>query len=143
MVFTRSLHPPERKVAAPDGPAGTRAQKEQPMDEEHYERPGWVPLPGDDDEGDSAPGSGRARASSVRRVRRASTWTAATLIAGLAAAAGYFAHHGQPAVPATTTVTPGTQGSASTASPGKPTLTSPVVTSSGSPAGQGDDHGDN
>jgi hypothetical protein len=113
------------------------------MDEEHHERPGWVRLPGYDDEGDSGRGSGRARASGVRRVRRASTWTAATLIAGLAAAAGYFAHHTQPAVPATATVTPGAPGSASTASGGKPALTSPVVTSSGSAAGHGDDRGDN
>jgi hypothetical protein len=113
------------------------------MDDEYNERPGWDRPPRYDDEGDSAPGSGRARASSVRRVRRASNWTAATLIAGLAVAAGYFAHHTAPAVPATTTVTPGAPGSASTASPGKPTLTSPVVTSSGSAVSQGDDHGDN
>jgi hypothetical protein len=113
------------------------------MDEEHHERPGWVRLPAYDDEGDSAPGSGRARASSVRRVRRASNWTAAILIAGVAAAAGYFAHHTQPAVPATTTVTPGAPGSTSTASPGKPTLTSPVATSTGSAVSQGDDRGDN
>jgi hypothetical protein len=112
------------------------------MDEEHHERPGWIRLPAYDDDG-SAPGSGRARADSVGRVRRASTWTAAALISGLAAAAGYFAHHTQPAVPATTTVTPGAPGSASIASPAKPALTSPVVTSTGSPAGQGDDHGDN
>ena len=108
------------------------------MDEEYDEGPGWVRLPGHDDEGGSAPGSGRARASSVRR---ASHWTAATLIASLAVAAGYFAHHTQPAVPATTTVTPGAPGS--TASPGKPTLRSPVATSSGSAVSQGDDHGDN
>jgi hypothetical protein len=113
------------------------------MDEERPERPGWVRLPAYDDEGGSAPGSGRARASGARRVRRASTWTAAALIAGLAAAAGYFAHHTPSAVPATTTVTPGAPGSASTASPGKPALTSPVVTSSGSAVGQGDDRGDN
>ena len=113
------------------------------MDEEHQERSGWVRLPAYDEEGDSAPGSGRARASSVGRVRRASTWTAAALIAGLAAAVGYFAHHTQPSVPATTTVTPGAPGSASTASPDKPALRSPVVTSTGSPAGRGDDRGDN
>jgi hypothetical protein len=112
------------------------------MDEQHNQRPGWIRLPAYGDKGDSAPGSGHVRASSVRRVRRASTWTAATLIAGLAAAAGYFAHHTQPAVPATT-VTPGVPGSASTASPGKPALTSPVVTSTGPPAGQGDDRRDN
>ena len=113
------------------------------MDEERNQRPDWVRLPAYDDEGDSTLGPGGARASSARRVRQASTWTAATLIAGLAAAAGYFAHHTQPAMPATTTVTPGAPGSASTASPGKPALTSTVVTSSGSPVGQGDDRGDN
>ena len=113
------------------------------MDEEHDQRPGWVRLPAYDREGDSPEGSGRARASSVRRVRRASNWTAAALIAGMAAAAGYFAHHTQPAVPATTAVTPGAPGSASTVSPGKPALTSPVATSSGSAASHGDDHGDN
>ena len=113
------------------------------MDEEHYERPGWVPLPGDDDEGDSAPGSGRARASSVRRVRRASTWTAAALITSLAAAVGYFAHHTQQAVPATTTVTPGAPANASTASGSKPVLPSPVVTSSGSAVSGRDDRGEN
>jgi hypothetical protein len=109
------------------------------MDEEHHERPGWVRLPADDDHGGSGRGSGRT----VHRVRRAPAWTAATLIAGLAAAAGYLAHHTQPAVPATTTVTPGAPGSVSTASPGKPALTSPVVTSSGSAVSEGDGRGDN
>ena len=113
------------------------------MDEEHHEEPGWVRLPAYDDEGGSAPGSGRARASGVRRVRRAWAWTAAALITSLAAAAGYFAHHTQPAVPATTTVTPGAPGNASTASGGKPALPSPVVTSSGSAVSGGDDRGDN
>jgi hypothetical protein len=113
------------------------------MDEERNQRPGWVRLPAYDEEGDSARGPGRARGSSDRPVRRAPAWTAATLIAGLAAAAGYFAHHTPPTVPATTTATPGAPRSASTASPGKPTLPSPVATSSGSPAGRGDDGGDN
>ena len=112
------------------------------MDEEHHEQPWWARLPAHDDERYSAPGSGRARASGVRRMRRASNWTAATLIAGVAAATGYFAHHTQPAVPATTTVTPGAPVSASTASPGTPTLTSPVATSRGSAVSQGDGRGD-
>jgi hypothetical protein len=107
------------------------------MDEERNQRPGWVRPPAYDDQGDSR----RARASSAGRVRGASTWAAATLIAGLAAAAGYFAHHSQPAVPATTTVTPGAPGSAGTATGGKPVLPSPVVTSSGSAVG--DDRRDN
>jgi hypothetical protein len=61
----------------------------------------------------------------------------------VAAAAGYFAHHPQPAVPAATTVTPGAPGSASTASPAKPALTSPVATSRGSAVSQDDRRGDN
>jgi hypothetical protein len=113
------------------------------MNEEHHERPEWVRLPAYDDEDGSAPGSGRARASGVRRVRRASAWTVAALITSLAAAAGYFAHHTQPAVPAATTVTPGAPGNASTASEGKPALPSPVVTSSGSAVSGGDDREDN
>jgi hypothetical protein len=113
------------------------------MDEEHHERPGWVRLPAYHDEGGGTPSSGRARASGVRQVRRASAWTAAALITSLAAAAGYFAHHTQPAVPATTTVTPSAPGNASTASRGKPALPSPVVTSSGSAVSGGDDQGDN
>ena len=112
------------------------------MDEEHHERPGWVRLPAHDDEGGSAPGSGRARASGIRRVRRASTWTVAALITSLAAAAGYFAHHTQQAVPATTTVTPGAPGGASTASGSKPVLPSPVATSTGSAVNGRDDRGD-
>jgi hypothetical protein len=112
------------------------------MDEEHHERPGWVRLPAYD-EGGSASGSGRDRASGVHRVRRASTWTAAALITSLAATVGYFAHHTQPTVPATITVTPGAPGNAGTASGGKPTLPSPVVTSSGSAVSRGDDRGDN
>lgn len=113
------------------------------MDEDHHEQPRWVRLPAHDDERDSASGSGRARASGLRQVRRASNWTAATLIAGVAAATGYFAHHTQPAVPATTTVAPGAPGSASTASPGTPALPSPVATSRGSAVSQEDGRGDN
>jgi hypothetical protein len=71
-----------------------------------------------------------ARAGGLRRARRASNWTAAALLAGVAATAGYFAHHTQPAVPTATVVSPGAPGSA--VSPGKPTLHAPVATSSGS-----------
>jgi hypothetical protein len=112
------------------------------MDEEHHPQTGWVRLPAYDGEGDSARGSGPVRASGVSWARRASNWTAAALIAGVAAAVGYFAHHTQAAVP-TATVTPGAPGSVSTASPGKPALTSPVVTSRGSAVSQGDDRRDN
>jgi hypothetical protein len=119
------------------------ARKEQLMGEEHNQRPGWVRLPADDDERDSTRGSGRARGSGVRRVRRASNWTAATLVAGVAAATGYFAHHTPPAAPAITTVTPGAPGSPSTASQGNPALTSPVATSRGSAVSQDGGRGDN
>ena len=107
------------------------------MDHDDAERPGWVRLPGyDDDTGyqrEAGPWRGAAspRASGVRRLRRASNWTAAALIAGVAAATGYFAHHTQPAAPAVSTVS-GTAPGASTAAPGKPTLSNPVTTSSGS-----------
>ena len=105
------------------------------MDRDDAERPGWVRLPGyDDDTGyqrDAGPPRGAPRAGGVRRLRRASNWTAAALIAGVAAATGYFAHHTQPAAPAVSTVS-GTAPGASTAAPGKPTLSNPVTTSSGS-----------
>jgi hypothetical protein len=112
------------------------------VDHDDTERPGWVRLPGYENEdyrrgGGEPPagyprGAASSRASGVRAVRRASNWTAAALIAGVAATAGYLAHHTQPAVPATTVVTPGAPGGASAASPGKPALPGPVVTSSGS-----------
>ena len=75
------------------------------MDYDYEERPGWVRLPGYEDP-PYPRGSARARAAGVRRVRRASNWTAAALIAGVAAATGYFAHHPPtPAAPATSSVT--------------------------------------
>ena len=99
------------------------------MDEDYEERPGWVRLR--DDEGPPCPrGAARARASGVRRVRRASNWTAAALIAGVAAATGYFAHHPPAATPATSTVTTVPGGTA--VSPHSPNLNTPVATSGGS-----------
>src|SRR6516225_9887488 len=71
------------------------------------------------------------RAGGVRQLRRASNWTAAALIAVVAAATGYFAHHASPATPTVTTVT-GTAPGTGTAGPGKPTLSSPVAASTGS-----------
>jgi len=108
------------------------------MDRDDAERPGWVRLPGyDDDTGyqrDAGPWRGAAspRAGGVRRLRRASNWTAAALIAGVAAATGYFVHPAPPAAPTVTTVTGTAPGTGSTAGPGKPTLSSPVATSTGS-----------
>jgi len=76
---------------------------------------------------------GRSRAVARRdagrdRVRRISAWTAATLVAGMAAGAGYFAH--------TTATTPGaaTQQTPASAhvSGQRPSLSHPVATSGGS-----------
>jgi hypothetical protein len=106
------------------------------MDRDDAERPGWVRLPGyDDDTGyqrDAGPWRGAAspRAGGVRRLRRASNWTAAALIAGVAAATGYFAHHPPAPAPATSSVTAVPGGTA--AGPHKPSLNTPVTTSGGS-----------
>ena len=75
--------------------------------------------------------SAGARVSGVRRVRQASNWTAALLIAGVAAATGYFAHHAPPATTATGTVTSVPGGTAANGAH-KPSLSGPVATSSGS-----------
>jgi hypothetical protein len=108
------------------------------MDRDDAERPGWVRLPGyDDDTGyqrEAGPwrGAPSPRPAGVRQLRRASNWTAAALIAGVAAATGYFAHHTQPAAPTVTTVTGAAPGTGSTAGPGKPHLSGPVASSTGS-----------
>jgi hypothetical protein len=101
------------------------------MDHDYEERPGWARLRGYEEEDISYPRStARARADGVRRVRRASNWTAAALIAAVAAATGYFAHHPPSATPATSSVAavPG----AAAAGHGKPVLNAPVATSGGS-----------
>ena len=72
----------------------------------------------------------KGRAGGVRRVRRASNWTAAALIAGVAVASGYFAHHPPAAMPAASTVT--TVPGAAAVGPHKPSLNAPVATTSGS-----------
>jgi hypothetical protein len=116
------------------------------MDHDYQERPGWVRLPGPGEDppysrSEGYPRSmGGTRGAGVRRVRRASNWTLAALIAGVAAATGYFAHHAAPPAPATTSVTTvpggtvpgGTVPGGTTAGVGKPSLSAPVVTSSGS-----------
>jgi hypothetical protein len=62
------------------------------------------------------------------RVRSATAWTAATLVAGMAAGAGYFAH--------ATTATSGTASQVTSGSAHvsgqRPSLSHPVVTSGGS-----------
>jgi hypothetical protein len=103
--------------------------EETTMDHEDEERPGWVRLPGYDDAG-YPHGTARARASGIRRVRRASNRTAAALVAAVAAATGYFAHHQPATAPATSSVTTVPGGTA--AGPHKPSLNTPVTTSGGS-----------
>jgi hypothetical protein len=110
------------------------------MEHDYPEQSGWVRLPGHDkdpryphgvdDSRDYRRGPD-ARASGVRRVRQASNWTAALLIAGVAATTGYFAHHAPPATPATRAVTSVPGGTAATGAH-KPSLSAPVATSSGS-----------
>ena len=83
-----------------------------------------------------------ARESGVRASRRASSWTAASLIAGVAATTGYLAH----SIPGTTTGgttssvtttgsgTAGHAGKSTAARQGAPAVSGPVVTSGGSGA---------
>lgn len=68
------------------------------------------------------------RDSGVTRVRRASNWTAAALIAGVAVTTGYFIHAAS-ALPAVTT---STQSGAVQGSAHQPSLGHHVVTSGGS-----------
>ena len=100
------------------------------MDHDYEEQPGWVRLPGYEEDPSYQRGAARSRASGVRHVRRASNWTAAALIAGVAAATGYFAHHQPAAAPVTSSVS-GVPGSTA-AGVHKPTLNAPVATSGGS-----------
>lgn len=63
-----------------------------------------------------------------QHVRRTSAWTAAALVAGMAAGAGYFAHATTATPGSATQLTPGTaHGSAQ-----RPSLSHPVATSGGS-----------
>ncbi|SRR5579871_931412 len=110
------------------------------MEHDYPEQPGWVRLPGYDEDpryprsaGDSGDYRRRAgaRMSGVRRVRQASNWTAAILIAGVAATTGYFAHHAPPATPASGVVT-SVPGGTAAAGAHKPSLSGPVATSTGS-----------
>jgi len=111
------------------------------MEHDYPEQPGWVRLPGYEEDpryprdadypAGYRRGGGGARVSGVRRARQASNWTAALLIAGVAAATGYFVHHAPPATPATGAVTSVPGGTAATGAH-KPSLSSPVATSSGS-----------
>lgn len=115
----------------PDGPVAEEARMEGTiMNHDDEERPGWVRLPGSEENGPYSRGAARARAGGIRRARRASNWTAAALIAGVAVATGYFAHHPPAATPASSSVTSAPSGTA--VGPHKPSLTAPVATSGGS-----------
>lgn len=93
------------------------------------------PQPGDGlpvtDGGSHATAAAR-RDAGVRQTRRISTWTAAALVASIAAGAGYFAHTAATSVPGVsgTSVTGTANGAGATGQ--KPSLTHPVVTSGGS-----------
>ncbi len=96
-----------------------------------HDDPGWRPDGPDDDQTAASAARWRSvsrRDAGVRRTRQVTGWTAAALVAGVAAGAGYFAHAAAPAVPASGTAVQGTVGSAGQ----KPSLTHPVVTSGGS-----------
>ncbi len=79
----------------------------------------------------SAP-PGRPRHEGIRNTRRASTWTAAALIAGVAVATGYLAH----SIP--TSGNASTTGTSVPAHSVSPHATVPVVTSGGSGGHGGD-----
>jgi hypothetical protein len=86
------------------------------------------------DEGPGYESAGRYapawRDSGVRKTRLASNWTAAALIAGVAATSGYFVHAAAPPAGSTSGTAVVTQQAAGHGH--KPSLTHSVVTSSGS-----------
>jgi hypothetical protein len=106
------------------------------MERDHEDTTGYRRLPSPDpsypDDTSFARQAGMTRDGGVRRVRRVSNWTAAALIAGVAATTGYFAHASQSAAPAAGAPT-STAGTA-TAGTGahKACPAAPVATSGGS-----------
>src|SRR5271169_4791774 len=119
---------------------GASWQAGQPREDEtmqDYDATGRRRLdpPADDD---WAAGSARRRAverrdTGVRKSRRISNWTAAALVAGVAASAGYFAHTAMsPAGTTSGTSATGTVTGTGIATGQKPSVTHAVVTSGGS-----------
>ena len=124
------------------------------MDKEEQQPQERVRLPGYDERARRGPAydwqdndywaprgyPGYPRDYGIRASRRASTWTVAALIAGVAATTGYLAH----AIPATGGNTTGGTArpapSPGTVSPSAPAVHPPVVTSGGSGAGGGGDN---
>jgi hypothetical protein len=86
-----------------------------------------------------------ARERGIRSSRRASTWTAAALIAAVAATTGYLAHSIPSTSVGTTTSGYGQPGKSTAVNHGAPAVSGPVVTSGGSgvAAGSGSWKGDN
>jgi len=106
------------------------------MERDHQDTPGYHRLPRPDaaypDDTSAPRWAGTTRDGGVRRVRRVSNWTAAALIAGVAATTGYFAHASQAAVPAAGSPS-GTAGPATTGTGAhKACPAAPVATSGGS-----------
>jgi hypothetical protein len=73
-----------------------------------------------------------ARERGIRASRRTSTWTAAALIAAVAATTGYLAHSIPSTSAGTTTSGYGQPGKSTAVNHGAPTVSGPVVTSGGS-----------
>jgi hypothetical protein len=92
-------------------------------------------------DGDSGAQYGPAwRDTGVRRSRRASSWTAAALIVGVAATSGYFVHAAATPAAAPAGTTSVTQQPGSVTGHGhKPSVTHAVVTSGGSGVTAGSD----
>jgi len=101
--------------------------------------------PAEDDWAARSAGRRRAverRDTGVRQTRRISSWTAAALVAGVAASAGYFVHTATtPAGTTSSTSTTGTVTGTGTATGQKPSVTHAVVTSGGSGVSAGTSSG--
>jgi hypothetical protein len=87
------------------------------------------------------PHAGYVRDSGVRGSRRATTWTAAALIATVAATTGYLAHAIPVSAGSSTSTGTSQSGKSTTVAPNGPAVSGPVVTSGGS--GVAGSHGDN
>ena len=118
------------------------------MDNDRSDRPERVRLPGFDERPAPGPGpysytshtdppwrSAHARDGGVRYTRRVSNWTAAALIAAVAATTGYLAH----AIPATGTGT-ASHAKSPVVVPAGHAVQAPVVTTGGSGGRGGGDN---
>ena len=106
------------------------------MEHDREARPGRVRLPRFD-EALAVQQAAVVRDGGMRRLRHVSNWTAAALIAGVAATSGYFAHANAATYAAATSgvaaTAPASVGTAATAgATHRPSISTPVATSSGS-----------